>query len=217
MKDYYYVLGIEKNASVEDIKIAYRKLSKKFHPDLNPDDTHLERMFKDIQEAYECLSDTTKRKKYDSEYQDWVNSKQTGNSKNDIFYERQKSKVFIKKVQKIYLILSLVLTAVISLLIFFTAAQEKEINEGNYLITPAIFLFLYLYFLPTIIYWNKGFQYRREVFIINIFIGFIPPPLLFWVVLLIFSFGNISFINTLVMLFVGIIATIIHNKDNKKS
>lgn len=48
MKDYYYILGIERNASFEDIKAAHRKLSKKFHPDLNPNDAHSEKMFKDI-------------------------------------------------------------------------------------------------------------------------------------------------------------------------
>ena len=55
-KDYHYILGIRKDASKDEIKSAYRKLSKKFHPDLNPNDKYFEERFKDIQEAYEFLS-----------------------------------------------------------------------------------------------------------------------------------------------------------------
>jgi curved DNA-binding protein CbpA len=58
-KDYYYILGIEKGASVDEIKQAYRKLSKKFHPDLNSGDKYFEERFKDIQEAYEYLTKNT--------------------------------------------------------------------------------------------------------------------------------------------------------------
>tara|TARA_R110001592_G_scaffold121046_3_gene326062 strand:+ start:1805 stop:2161 length:357 start_codon:yes stop_codon:yes gene_type:complete len=59
-KDYYYILGLKKGATLEEIKQAYRKLSKKFHPDLNPNDKYFEDRFKDIQEAYEYLSKNTK-------------------------------------------------------------------------------------------------------------------------------------------------------------
>lgn len=65
MKDYYYILGVDKNCSVEDIKKAYRKLSHKFHPDKNDGDTFFADRFKEINEAYEILSDTTKRAAYD--------------------------------------------------------------------------------------------------------------------------------------------------------
>lgn len=61
-KDYYGILGIEKNATESDIKKAYRKLSKKYHPDVNPDG---EEKFKDIAEAYDILSDSNKRANYD--------------------------------------------------------------------------------------------------------------------------------------------------------
>ncbi|MBG6188207.1 J domain-containing protein [Flavobacterium sp. CAN_S2] len=64
-KDYYKILGVAKNATLENIKIAYRKLSKKFHPDLNNGDKFFEEKFKEIQEAYEILSDISKRKHYD--------------------------------------------------------------------------------------------------------------------------------------------------------
>lgn len=76
MKDYYYILGIERTASLEEIKDAHRKLSKKFHPDLNPDDPHLVKMFKDVQEGYECLSDASGKLNYDLVYQSWVSNKQ---------------------------------------------------------------------------------------------------------------------------------------------
>jgi len=68
MKDYYYILGINKSASINEIKVAYRKLSKKFHPDMNNGDKYFEDRFKEIQEAYEVLSDSSKRKDYDWRY-----------------------------------------------------------------------------------------------------------------------------------------------------
>jgi len=63
MKDYYKILNIDKSATKEDIKKSYRKLSKKYHPDVNPNG---EKMFKDITEAYEVLSNDNKRREYDN-------------------------------------------------------------------------------------------------------------------------------------------------------
>ena len=63
--DYYKVLGLEKNASADDIKKAYRKLARKLHPDLNPNDAGAHKKFQEINEANEVLSDPEKRKKYD--------------------------------------------------------------------------------------------------------------------------------------------------------
>ena len=65
-KDYYSILGVDKNASQEDIKKAYRKLAKKYHPDTNPGNKQAEEKFKDINEAYEVLSNPEKRNKYDN-------------------------------------------------------------------------------------------------------------------------------------------------------
>ncbi|MBO9729498.1 MAG: J domain-containing protein [Chitinophaga sp.] len=65
VKDYYKVLGVEKAATAEQIKKAYRKLAVKYHPDKNPDNKVAEDKFKEINEAYEVLSDPEKRKKYD--------------------------------------------------------------------------------------------------------------------------------------------------------
>lgn len=64
-KDYYEVLGVEKSASADDIKKAYRKVAKKYHPDLNPDDKEAEAKFKECSEAYSVLSDSQKREQYD--------------------------------------------------------------------------------------------------------------------------------------------------------
>ncbi len=66
MKNFYQVLGIEKSASLAEIKKAYRKLARKYHPDLNPGDKAAEQRFKEITEAYEVLKDSEKRKQYDN-------------------------------------------------------------------------------------------------------------------------------------------------------
>lgn len=64
-RDYYEILGVDKKSSSDEIKKAYRKLAKKYHPDLHPDDKEAEKKFTEINEAYEVLSDEEKRKKYD--------------------------------------------------------------------------------------------------------------------------------------------------------
>jgi DnaJ-class molecular chaperone len=71
-KDYYAVLGVAKNAPEKDIKSAYRKLARKWHPDTNPDNAKAaEEKFKEISEAYEVLNDPEKRRKYDMLGPDW--------------------------------------------------------------------------------------------------------------------------------------------------
>ena len=69
--DYYKILGIAKSATEKEIKSAYRKMARKYHPDLNPDDKEAERKFKEINEANEVLSDPENRKKYDKYGKDW--------------------------------------------------------------------------------------------------------------------------------------------------
>lgn len=92
MKDYYSILGVSEDASQEDIKKKYRSLAMKYHPDKNPGDIDCENKFKDITEAYDTLSDESKRKKYDyirkgSHYSSF--SANTGFSANmeDVFTE----------------------------------------------------------------------------------------------------------------------------------
>ena len=63
--DYYKILGVDKSASQDDIKKAFKKLARKYHPDLNPDDPNAKQRFQEINEANEVLGDPEKRKKYD--------------------------------------------------------------------------------------------------------------------------------------------------------
>lgn len=72
--DYYKILGLDQSASAEDIKKAYRKLARKYHPDLNPNDESAKKRFQEINEANEVLSDPEKRKKYDKYGKDWKNA-----------------------------------------------------------------------------------------------------------------------------------------------
>src|SRR4030095_1541695 len=74
--DYYKVLGVDKNATQEDIKKAYRKLARKLHPALNPNDKEAHKKFQQINEANEVLSDPEKRKKYDQYGKDWQHAEQ---------------------------------------------------------------------------------------------------------------------------------------------
>jgi curved DNA-binding protein len=69
--DYYQVLGVDKKASEKDIKSAYRKLARKYHPDLNPNDAEAHKKFQQLNEANEVLSDAEKRKKYDQYGENW--------------------------------------------------------------------------------------------------------------------------------------------------
>ena len=92
--DYYKLLGIDKSATEDDIKKAYRKLARKYHPDLNPNDKEAERKFKEINEANEVLSDPEKRKKYDSYGKDWKHADQFEQAQHQQRSRSQQSEQF---------------------------------------------------------------------------------------------------------------------------
>ncbi|GAK94709.1 DnaJ-class molecular chaperone CbpA [Nonlabens ulvanivorans] len=93
--DYYKVLGVAKTASENDIKKAYRKMARKYHPDLNPNDKEAESKFKELNEANEVLSHPENRKKYDQYGENWENAeayekaKQQQNNSQQSAYTRQ--------------------------------------------------------------------------------------------------------------------------------
>ncbi len=80
--DYYKVLGLDKKATKNDIKKAYRKLARKYHPDLNPNDTAAQKKFQQVNEAHEVLIDPEKRKKYDQYGKDWQHAEEFEKAKS---------------------------------------------------------------------------------------------------------------------------------------
>lgn len=153
-KDYYKTLGVQPNANLESIKTAYRKLSKKFHPDVNNGDKFFEEKFKEIQEAYEILGDTSKRKQYDYKRTNFKNPNNSNNyeyednlrrkeeelrkqkeefkkwedslrKKEEILSEKEKHKV--KQVNKPLYVILIFLIVILSLtLIYFTVDNKKS-------------------------------------------------------------------------------------------
>ena len=79
--DYYQTLGVNKNATADEIKKAYRKLARKYHPDVNPNDAEAHKKFQQINEANEVLSDPEKRKKYDAYGENWQHAEAYENAR----------------------------------------------------------------------------------------------------------------------------------------
>jgi len=87
-RDYYKILGVDKNASDKEIKQAFRRLARRHHPDVNPDNPQAEEQFKEINEAYEVISDPDKRRKFDQLGTDWQRWQQTGGRPSDYDWSR---------------------------------------------------------------------------------------------------------------------------------
>lgn len=86
--DYYKILGIDKTATDADVKKAYRKLARKYHPDLNPNDKEAEQKFKEVNEANEVLSHPENRKKYDQYGENWQHSEEFERAQQQRQYQR---------------------------------------------------------------------------------------------------------------------------------
>ncbi len=87
--DYYSVLGISKNATPNEVKKAYRKLARKYHPDVNPNDAEAERKFKQVNEANEVLGNPENRKKYDEYGKDWQHAEEIEKARKAQQQQRQ--------------------------------------------------------------------------------------------------------------------------------
>jgi len=152
-KNYYDTLGVQHNASQEEIKQAYRKLSVKFHPDKNNGDPFLEEMFKNINEANEILSDQTKRKEYDTtlnnlnqsftkSYQNTYNSEHQEQFREDLIKMFDLIKVYFDKER-------------IATNKYISLQNAKYIPKPKYLTAPKvlwtilIMLGIYLIFKPS--------------------------------------------------------------------
>lgn len=89
--DYYDILGLEKNASEKDIKKAYRKLARKYHPDVNPNDAEAEHKFKQVNEANEVLGNPENRKKYDQYGKDWQHADDIEKARQQQQYQQSRA------------------------------------------------------------------------------------------------------------------------------
>jgi hypothetical protein len=202
MKNYYQILGLENNATIEEIKASYKYLAKKFHPDMSPDDAKSKKYFQDIQEAYECLSDNSKRRAYDRQF----NAYSAGNGQNESDdISIAKDRALAKKVVNLYFLWSFVIVTIVSAMILRSGSND----DGVIYIAPVLALIVFVYFLPSLVAYNKGHEYRKEIFILNIFSVFanMLTPLtfiVFYVCLLIYSRNKVNWVNAVFMVMIGL-------------
>lgn len=151
LKNYYEILGVKPNASQEEIKLAYRKLSLKFHPDKNDGDKFLEEMFKNINEANEVLSDPEKRKEFDDTLEN-LNSSVKKSFDRDVEKDFNDLK---KKYEKLRVMVNEyfdkennVAIKQLALLDIKESPKPQYITVSKLLTTILIMLVIYLFFKP---------------------------------------------------------------------
>jgi hypothetical protein len=217
MKNYYQILGWDNSATIEEIKAAYKYLAKKFHPDKNPGDAISKKYFQDIQEAYECLSDVTRRRVYDATYKAWSEGK-AGNSNQQQPENRSKEiaefQASLKKMQKNYITMTSILSSVAAFGLGYMFYVNKDTSSFAIVFIPfvasaVLYIALYLYFLPTIIAYNNCHEYKREIFTLNcfsIFANLLTPLtfIIFYVCLLVYAQGKVKGINKIFMVIIGL-------------
>lgn len=136
MKDYYYLLGIARDASVEEVKMAFRKLSRKFHPDTNGGDEFYEKRFKELVEAYETLSDKNKRREFDERlhnsfiYADSYENESYWEEAEEDFSSSNESNTFFQSIQKKFGDVKVKMALLTSWLTLKKGASSKNVIES---------------------------------------------------------------------------------------
>jgi preprotein translocase subunit Sec63 len=145
MKDFYYILGTDVNCSSIEVKEAYRKLSKKFHPDLNQNDKYFESRFREIHEAYEVLNDPVKRKQYDAALNKFKSSQQnTRTSANEPYKTRPSAVTKTRRgIDILFTIILIVITGVFGDYVFKAlnttdASKPKQITTTTIVAVPVV-------------------------------------------------------------------------------
>jgi curved DNA-binding protein CbpA len=152
MKDFYYILGVDANCTLDEIKDAYRKLSKKFHPDLNDGDAYFEDRFKEINEAYETLSDQDKRYRYDEALKQFKSKPSGEGQKRQRYYyyhdqnehrrrQTRRSAAMPKRRPGVGMSVILILVAlIVSVYIvesFSNSSKKASVTKGAVAVSPA--------------------------------------------------------------------------------
>jgi len=128
MNNYYKILGITPDANFEDIRKAHRKLALKYHPDINDGDPFFENLFKDAQEAYECLSNSISKREYDNQYKNFFSSIQRPIDEAPIDNDPLNEKLVDEKGPPSILVFIIIL---IIIFIGFIVAQKQQHEPRN--------------------------------------------------------------------------------------
>lgn len=151
MKNYYDILGVKQNATSEEIRIAYRKLSLKFHPDKNNGDEFLQEMYKNVVEANEILSNKERRQEYDKNMS-FKSSSSSNNFQNSNNNYQKNDAILLQKVTEYISKQNDVISARIKL----DKAHDRKRYRNNYMSFPKFFGLLFLMFILYIIFVSRA-------------------------------------------------------------